>query len=371
MNMLSRLSAPLAVHGVGLVSPHGRNLNALSSAGVAATSRLRPAPAPTEDGQSWPASPAYWMDAFDGHERLGPKGLLGVDRMTQLTLVACLDALETSPPLEDEQRRETGLVLGSRAGSMASFCELVRSTYTGLPHMVSPLKFPSAVMNCPAGQAAIWHKLSGVNCTICAGDLSGLAALDYAARMLRLGHAERLLVGAVEEYAPFNAWAHESAHGGGHAFAEAAVVFATSLPGGWCEAGEAPIANVLATRLARLPAARAGDDEIRHILGAQIAEMLDFTGCRGSDLAWHMPGRQSTHSATKEQQLALQDSAGRVPRWQPSENAVFGNFHGASTAFDLALVLAGAPPGLGLLTWSDEDGQLGSLLLQKNMAAAS
>ena len=53
------------------------------------------------------------------------------------------------------------------------------------PSLVSPLEFPNTVINAPAGQAAIKHKLRGVNSTICCGLSSGLYAIDYAAEFLR------------------------------------------------------------------------------------------------------------------------------------------------------------------------------------------
>jgi 3-oxoacyl-(acyl-carrier-protein) synthase len=55
------------------------------------------------------------------------------------------------------------------------------------------------VINSPAGQAAIKHKLRGVNSTISAGLVSGLYAIHYASEFLRFGRATALLAGGVEE----------------------------------------------------------------------------------------------------------------------------------------------------------------------------
>ena len=65
--------------------------------------------------------------------------------------------------------------------------------------MVSPMDFPNTVINAPAGQAAIKHKLRGVNSTVCAGLASGLYAINYAAEFLRFGRARYLLAGGMEE----------------------------------------------------------------------------------------------------------------------------------------------------------------------------
>ena len=61
------------------------------------------------------------------------------------------------------------------------------------------MEFPNTVLNAPAGQAAIKHKLRGVNSTVCAGLASGLYGIHYAAEFLRFGRARVLLAGGVEE----------------------------------------------------------------------------------------------------------------------------------------------------------------------------
>jgi len=63
------------------------------------------------------------------------------------------------------------------------------------------MEFPNTVINSPAGQAGIKHKLRGVNSTISAGLVSGLYAIHYAAEFLRFRRATALLAGGVEELA--------------------------------------------------------------------------------------------------------------------------------------------------------------------------
>ena len=77
---------------------------------------------------------------------------------------------------------------------------LDRHHITDGPSLVSPdVDFPNTVINAPAGQAAIKHKLRGVNSTICSGLASGLYAIDYAADFLRFGRAKYLLAGGMDE----------------------------------------------------------------------------------------------------------------------------------------------------------------------------
>src|SRR5438874_1816506 len=84
-------------------------------------------------------------------------------------------------------------------GSVHSITSFDWSGVTDGPNLVNPMDFPNTVINSPAGQAAIKHKLRGVNSTVCAGLASGLYALQYAAEFLRFGRARALLAGGVEE----------------------------------------------------------------------------------------------------------------------------------------------------------------------------
>src|SRR5437763_1891050 len=63
----------------------------------------------------------------------------------------------------------------------------------------SPLEFANCVLNGAAGEAAIWHRLRGVNSTIAAGEASGLLALAQAAELVRAGRAAAVLAGGAEE----------------------------------------------------------------------------------------------------------------------------------------------------------------------------
>src|SRR5947208_1258828 len=61
------------------------------------------------------------------------------------------------------------------------------------------MDFANTVINAPAGQAAIWHGLRGVNATVAAGAASGLLAVAHAADLIRAGRATTVLAGGVEE----------------------------------------------------------------------------------------------------------------------------------------------------------------------------
>ncbi|MCW5667472.1 MAG: hypothetical protein KIT35_26860 [Piscinibacter sp.] len=354
--------APLALLGFGVVSPFGIGVRAFA-AQLRAGRFAAPAQPPAEPGR-WPEAAAYWLRDFDAPALLGGKGVATMNRMTHLALLACGEALALRTPRDDTQRRRSGVVLGSRGGSMQSIADFVRSTYVGLPHMVSPMQFPNATMNGPAGHCAIWHGLEGLNASVCADELSGLAALHYAARMLRQGRADHLLAGAVEEFAPYNAWAHEAGRAAdGRPYAEAAVMFALAT-----EADDAP-AQLLATRLRHLPAGPDGSTDLAAGLQREIEALLEDAGCRPADLAWALGGAWSGTAALAAQQAAFEavqpGLAGAARRLTAQSPGAFCHSHGAATALDLATALLAAPSGLGVLTAVGEGGQVGAVLVRK------
>jgi 3-oxoacyl-[acyl-carrier-protein] synthase II len=92
--------------------------------------------------------------------------------------------------------------------------------------MVNPALFPNTVMNCAAGQSAIWFGLNGVNATVAGGPLAFLSVLRYCLNAFRGRQADHLLAGAVEEFTPHNAWmSHAAAPAAGVPAGEGGAVF--------------------------------------------------------------------------------------------------------------------------------------------------
>lgn len=137
------------------------------------------------------------VPGFSPKEALGRKGTRSMDRVTGLAVSAVgtlLAGTDTGPG-------PTGLVLTTTTGSAESMMEFTRSGLEAdLPYQVEPSRFPNTVMNCAAGQCAIWHDLTGPNTTVAGGHAVGLHALTIARRLLATGRAERVLCGGVEEH---------------------------------------------------------------------------------------------------------------------------------------------------------------------------
>src|SRR5438874_582029 len=173
----------IVVTGAGVISPIGAGVDCYADA-------------------LWKGASSARFADFNPTPWLGNKGVRVLDRGTRLLCVAAQMALSSTGLLQDttgEGDAELGLVSGTLFGGVHSIATFDWSGLTEGPSYVSPMDFPNTVINAPAGQAAIKHKLRGVNSTICAGLSSGLYAIQHAAEFLRFGRAKYLMAGGMEE----------------------------------------------------------------------------------------------------------------------------------------------------------------------------
>ena len=198
--MEGSMNARIVITGAGVISPIAAGLADFEKALYAgawgvAPSLLLGGGAVTAEVRDF--SPQQW---------LGNKGIRVLDRTARLLCVAAQMALSgagrvPSGTLGDSGEADTkaGLVCGTMLGSIHSITAFDWDGLEDGPNLVNPMDFPNTVINSAAGQAAIKFKLGGINSTLCAGAASGLYALHYAAEFLRLGRAQMLLAGGVEE----------------------------------------------------------------------------------------------------------------------------------------------------------------------------
>jgi 3-oxoacyl-[acyl-carrier-protein] synthase II len=231
------VSPQAAVTGWSVLSPasHGTAAHGTAAHGTAGHGEE---PLPRPAGHS--------IGDFDIRRRLGRKGTGFFDRATGLGVIACGQAIEDSGiSVGNVPSDRIGVVLGTTVGSLKSTMEFSAETLIqDRPYLVNPGLFPNTVLNCVAGQAAIWYGLKGVNATVAGGPLAMLNVLRYATRVLARGYADVLLAGVVEEFTAHAAWA---AHLSGHPPAgEGAAVFVLERPEAARAAGRGVDAELLA-----------------------------------------------------------------------------------------------------------------------------
>jgi len=194
------LRREVVVTGLGLLSPLGDEADAVHEAllageiGVKPIELFDPSLLTTKNGGE--------IRPFEAERYLGERNLRPLDRTSRLLISVAGRALEDSGWDEARaggDRRELSLAVGTTYCSMHTIGEFDRRGLKLGPNYVSPFDFANSVINAAAGQAAIWHKLTGINSTLAGGETSGLQAIAYGADLIRTGQADVVLAGGVEE----------------------------------------------------------------------------------------------------------------------------------------------------------------------------
>lgn len=141
------------------------------------------------------------ITSFKPEQYLQGRLLRPLDRTGRLVAAAAKLALESSGwTSESLITHEVGLVVGTMFSSMHTIIQFDRHSLTAGPSYASPMDFANTVINSPAGQSAIWHKLRGINSTIAGGTSSGLMALGYAADLIAYRNQTAILAGGADEF---------------------------------------------------------------------------------------------------------------------------------------------------------------------------
>ncbi|MFZ5906835.1 MAG: beta-ketoacyl-[acyl-carrier-protein] synthase family protein [Nitrospirota bacterium] len=188
----------VVITGMGIVSPVGIGREEYWDSLVQGRTGFRPIS--LFDTSGLKVHHAGEINAFDPVALLGKKGLRTLDRSTQLLSAAAKLALDDSGlEVTEENTHRIGVAIGSTFGSLHSIAEFDRQGLLDGPKYVNPSHFPNTVLNSPASQASIRFKIRGFNATISTGFCAGLDAVSYGADFIRLGRADVVLAGGVEE----------------------------------------------------------------------------------------------------------------------------------------------------------------------------
>ncbi|GLV72964.1 beta-ketoacyl synthase N-terminal-like domain-containing protein [Streptomyces hygroscopicus] len=346
----------------------------------------RPAAAPLEE-ERWQAAGdrACLVPDFDLRTVLGKKGVRSMDRVTGLAVTTVARLLDDAPRNRWVATGEdAALVLGTTTGSVQSQMDFTRDSLTGeKPYLVDPARFPNAVMNCAAGQSAIWHQLKGPNTTIAGGHAAGLYALNYARRLLTFGRARTVLCGAVEEFSHARSWLESHAH-------QPDTEGPAQLPGEGCglllveqrgpdardgaDAPDSPDARDGAEQpvLAEILAVEMGialDGGVRPALAACLRRALDRAQVRPEEI-WAVSTSEAPGPSGEQERAAVAEAAGGADPVHLTQAALIGDTGAAAAAFQIAgvLVHAETTPGavgrVALVTSVDRDGAVGCALLR-------
>ncbi|MFC8419600.1 beta-ketoacyl synthase N-terminal-like domain-containing protein [Streptomyces sp. NPDC057236] len=324
------------------------------------------------DPDQWRAAgrSASLVPGFDVRAALGKKGTRSMDRVTGLAVTTVSRLLDDSPR---NRRVATGenaaLVLGTTIGSVQSQMDFTRDSFTGeKPFFVDPARFPNAVMNCAAGQSAIWHQLRGPNTTIAGGHAAGLYALNYSRRLLNFGRAQTVLCGGVEEFSHARSWLDMHTH-------DPETDGEAVPPGEGCglfliernnplDPEQPVLAEILAVEMGI-----ALDGGVRPALASCLKRAMRRAQVRPEE-TWALSTSEAPGPSGEQERAAVDEVGAGAAPVRLAQNSLIGDTGAAAAAFQVAAVLAhaeGRPEAAGqvaLVTSVDRDGAVGCALLR-------
>jgi 3-oxoacyl-[acyl-carrier-protein] synthase II len=191
------VSRPVAVSGIGIVSPFGTTQQSFVDNLLQGCSAV--APLTSFDISQCRSTLVAQPTMFQPSDWLAPMRLRRLERTGVYALAATRlafeDARRAPTPEGDE---DAGVVLGTWTAGGQSSETYLEALFRGGPQMAPALLFETTVGNAPASVTALEYHLRGPNATMSHREASGLVAIACAVEMLRLGRAQQLLSGAVD-----------------------------------------------------------------------------------------------------------------------------------------------------------------------------
>ena len=189
--------APVAVTGVGIVSPLGVGREQFWHALSAGVSGIQPLAGATRA----PHLAAPIAD-FSPRDFIRSAHLRRMDRLSR-TIVSESRMALTDAGLDDHAvpAERIGIVVGSAVSNISESVQYLERLFTKGPALASPMMFPNLVMNAPASYAAMEIGCLGANLSVSQGEVSGEQAVAVGCELIRTGRADVVIAGGGDELA--------------------------------------------------------------------------------------------------------------------------------------------------------------------------
>lgn len=142
------------------------------------------------------------VKGFNALDHMDRKMAGRLDPFGQFAYTAAVEALRhagiDSATLSESERERFGVVIGNGIGGFQSVEAQIAQYQEKGPRRVSPLYIPWIIPNMPSGLLAIAFGLKGPSGSVASACATGNNSLFEAWSLIRLGHADRMLVGAAE-----------------------------------------------------------------------------------------------------------------------------------------------------------------------------
>jgi len=182
----------VAVTGLGVVSPHGEDAQALFEALLRGESALKP----VFPDLAKPAAAA--TVAFDESRWFTKLQLAGVDRVSQLAVAAADLAVQDAGGLGDAAPERIGVFGGCGMGGATALEAAYRAGMATGTGRVPPLTVPAFMPNAPASHVAMRQKAQGPVFTYSVACASSAVAIAEAAKAVQRGEVDVAIAGGSE-----------------------------------------------------------------------------------------------------------------------------------------------------------------------------
>jgi 3-oxoacyl-[acyl-carrier-protein] synthase II len=187
----------VVVTGLGCISPLGNDTQTLwdnlirGKSGVSLITQY--------DTSEHKCKIAAQVKDFDAAAMFGSREARRMDRVTQFSLAATIQAVEHSGlHIDDSNRDRIGVVIGSGIGGISTIYEQIQVFAERGPSRVSPFLVPMMIPDASAGMVAIQLGVRGPNMAVVTACATGTNAVGEAAEIIRRGQADVILAGGSE-----------------------------------------------------------------------------------------------------------------------------------------------------------------------------
>lgn len=186
----------LAVTGLGLVLPCGDGLEAAQASLASGAPCFETIPAELGGYRAGRCA------AFNSGGVIPPMQARRLDRCSRFAWVAAAQAFQDAGFDPKARGERVAVAAASMTGGDEATEAFLRPYFARGPEGASPLIFPNCVANAAAGYLAVAFGLKGPSTTQLEREAGAFAALDQAARWLRLGFCDAALVVGLDGLSP-------------------------------------------------------------------------------------------------------------------------------------------------------------------------
>ncbi len=194
INLEEHVRKRVVVTGLGCVSPLGndvdstwKNILAGKSGGGQITHY---------DPSDHKCQIAAEVKDFDGKSLFGPREARRMDRYTQFTMAAAIEAIENAKlNITENNRERIGAVIGTAIGGLGTLSEQFQILEKRGPSRISPFLVPMMLPDSSPGAVAIHFGIRGPNFAVVTACATGTNSIGEATEVIRRGQADVMLGG--------------------------------------------------------------------------------------------------------------------------------------------------------------------------------